>query len=152
MSNDREQPRQPSRGADDGEGLPYSVPISGFTTFTTAQGEGSLVFISGITARDEDGTIRALDDVAGQCRQIMSTIRSVLTATGGELDDVRQIRTYVLDIEAAWPAIESVWKEFWPSRFPASTLVQVARLFDERQLIETDAVAFIPARKKMENP
>ena len=28
---------------------------------------------------------------------------------------------------------------------PASTMVQVSRLFDARQLIETDAIAFIPA-------
>jgi len=152
MSGNREQTHPSSRGAGDSQRLPYSVPISGFTTFTTAHGEGTLVFVSGITARDEDGTIRALDDVAGQCRWIMSTIRRVLAASGGELDDVRQIRTYVLDIDTAWPAIESVWKEFWPTRFPASTLVQVARLFDKRQLIETDAIAFIPAHKQMENP
>lgn len=152
MSSDREQTHASGRGADAGQALPYAVPISGFTTFTTAHGEGTLMFISGITARDEDGTIRALDDVAGQCRQIMSTIRSVLAASGGALDDVRQIRTYVLDIDAAWPAIESVWNEFWPIRFPASTLVQVARLFDNRQLIETDAIAFIPARQNTENP
>lgn len=152
MSGNREQTPPSIGGVEDGQEVRYSVPISGFTTYTTAHGEGTLVFISGITARDQDGTIRALDDVAGQCRWIMSTIRGVLAATGGELDDVRQIRTYVLDIGAAWPAIEPVWKEFWPEKFPASTLVQVARLFDERQLIETDAIAFIPAHKNMENP
>ena len=67
---------------------------------------------------------------------------ALLAEAGGTLDDVRQIRTYVLDIET-WPQIEQVWRRHWPRRFPASTLVQVGRLFDARQLIETDAIAFI---------
>lgn len=121
----------------------YSVPIEGFTTFTTASGPGELVFVSGLTARSADGTIQALGDVGGQARQIMVALRGVLREAGGALTDVRQIRTYVLDIEGAWAAIEPVWREFWPDRLPASTMVQVSRLFDARQLIETDAIAFV---------
>lgn len=128
--------------------VPYAVPIDGFTTFTTAPtGEGILVFVSGITARDADGTIRALGDVGGQARQIMQTLERVFRSAGGTLDDVKQIRSYVLDIDEAWPAIEPVWREFWRVALPASTLVQVQRLFDVRQLIETDAIGFIPARR-----
>ncbi|MGI8418727.1 MAG: RidA family protein [Nakamurella sp.] len=123
--------------------LDYSVPIEGFTTYTTAAGPGSLVFISGLTSRSADGSIQALGDVAGQTRQIMATLHRVITEAGGTLADVQQIRTYVLDIDAAWPAIEPVWREFWPDRLPASTMVQVGRLFDARQLIETDAIAFV---------
>jgi 2-iminobutanoate/2-iminopropanoate deaminase len=126
--------------------VPYSVPIDGFTTFTTATGEGTLVFVSGITARDAHGTIQALGDVGGQARQIMQTLQHVLHNAGGTLDDVKQIRSYVLDIDEAWPAIHPVWREFWTSAMPSSTLVQVQRLFDVRQLIETDAIGFIAAR------
>jgi enamine deaminase RidA (YjgF/YER057c/UK114 family) len=130
------------------DAIPYAVPIDGFTTFTTAKtGEGILVFVSGITARDGDGTIRALGDVGGQARQIMHTLERVFRSAGGSLHDVKQIRSYVLDIDEAWPAIEPVWREFWRQALPASTLVQVQRLFDVRQLIETDAIGFIPARR-----
>ncbi len=129
--------------------LGYSVPIDGFTTYTTAAAPGSLVFVSGLTSRSADGSVQAVGDVAGQTRQIMSSLRGVITDAGGTLADVRQIRTYVIDIDAAWPEIEPVWREFWPDRLPASTLVQVGRLFDARQLIETDAIAFVTST--MEN-
>ena len=129
------------------DGVPYAVPIDGFTTFTTATGEGKLVFVSGITARDRDGTIRAEGDVGGQARQILQTLDHVLTCAGGTLKDVKQIRSYVVDIDSAWPAIEPVWREFWHAALPASTLVQVQRLFDVRQLIETDAIGFVPAKR-----
>lgn len=121
----------------------YSVPIAGFTTYTTASGPGQLVFVSGLTARSADGTIQALGDVGGQARQILAALQGVLQEAGGTLTDVRQIRTYVLDIDCAWAAVEPVWREFWPDRLPASTMVQVSRLFDARQLIETDAIAFV---------
>jgi 2-iminobutanoate/2-iminopropanoate deaminase len=122
----------------------YEVPITGFTSYTTAYGAGTLVFVSGITSRGAGGEIRAVGDVAGQADQILRTMTGLLAEAGGTLDDVRQIRTYVLDI-ATWPQIEQVWRRHWPDRFPASTLVQVSRLFDARQLIETDAIAFIPS-------
>ena len=121
----------------------YLVPIAGFTSFTTAHGAGTLVFVSGITSRGADGEIRALRDVAGQAEQILRTMSALLAEAGGSLADVMQIRTYVMDIEA-WPQVEQVWHRHWPDRFPASTLVQVSRLFDAAQLIETDAIAFIP--------
>src|SRR5689334_18396159 len=93
------------------DSLPYAVPIDGFTTFTTAAGEGKFVFVSGITARDADGTIRAEGDVGGQARQILQTLKHVLASAGGTLENVKQIRSYVLDIDNAWPSIEPVWRE-----------------------------------------
>src|SRR5215470_7617943 len=128
----------------------YEVPITGFTSYTTAQGPGRLVFVSGITSRGAGGEIRAPGDVAGQTEQILRTMKGLLAEAGGTLDDIRQIRTYVLDIET-WPQIEQVWRRHWPDRFPSSTLVQVGRLFDARQLIETDAIAFIPLYASADN-
>ncbi|HUZ54210.1 MAG TPA: RidA family protein [Streptosporangiaceae bacterium] len=121
----------------------YHVPIPGFTSFTTAQGAGKLVFVSGLTSRGADGEIQALGDVAGQAGQILTTMRALMADAGGTLRDIVQIRTYITDIET-WPQVEEVWRRYWPERFPASTLVQVSRLFDVRQLIETDAIAFLP--------
>jgi enamine deaminase RidA (YjgF/YER057c/UK114 family) len=122
----------------------YLVPISGFTNFTTAEGAGKLVFVSGITSRSADGQILAPGDVGGQAEHILRSLRRLLASAGGSLSDIMQIRTYVTDIDC-WSQIEPVWHRHWPDRLPASTLVQVSRLFDARQLIETDAIAFIPA-------
>ena len=122
----------------------YLVPISGFTNFTIAEGAGRLVFVSGITSRSADGEILAPGDVGGQAEQILKSLGRLLASAGGRLSDIMQIRTYVMDIDC-WSQIEPVWHRYWPDRLPASTMVQVSRLFDARQLIETDAIAFIPA-------
>jgi len=49
----------------------------------------------------------------------MSTLEGVLTSAGGTLADIRQIRTYVLDIDTAWPQVEPVWRE-WLARWPTA--------------------------------
>jgi enamine deaminase RidA (YjgF/YER057c/UK114 family) len=118
----------------------YRVPIAGFSQVVEAPASGRLLFVSGLTSRDERGEIVAVGDVSGQARQVLERMKGVLRAAGADLDDVVQIRTYVCDM-THWPAIESVWREFWSEPWPASTCVEVSRLHDPRQLIEMDAVA-----------
>lgn len=118
----------------------YAVPIDGFSQIIGQPAEGRLLFLSGLTARTADGTIVSIGDIAGQCRQVLTNMAQVLSAAGGGLDDVLQIRTYVTDI-STWSLLEPVWREAWGEVWPASTLVEISRLFDERQLIEMEAIA-----------
>ena len=103
-----------------------------------------MLFVSGLTSRTADGTIVGVDDVAVQMRQVFENMRLILADAGASLNDVVQIRTFVRDI-AQWSRIEPIWSEYWGQTWPASTLVQVARLFDERQLVEMEAVAVVGA-------
>jgi 2-iminobutanoate/2-iminopropanoate deaminase len=121
----------------------YSLPIEGFSQTIVANTPGRFVFVSGLTARSADGTIVAVGDLRGQVRQVMENLQTVLGAAGATLDDVVQIHTYVRDITDFEP-IEFWWRQYWGDVWPASTLVQIVRLFDERQLIEIEATAFVP--------
>lgn len=121
----------------------YHVPIRGFSQVVEAPASGRLLFVSGLTSRDERGEIVAVGDVAGQARQVLERMAGVLKAAGAELDDVVQIRTYVRDM-GDWPVIEAVWRGVWSEPWPASTCVEVSRLHDPRQLIEMDAIAVAP--------
>ena len=118
----------------------YLVPIEGFSQVVEAPASGRLLFVSGLTSRDERGDIVAVGDVSGQARQVLERMAGVLNAAGATMDDVVQIRTYVRDMDD-WPKIERVWREIWSEPWPASTCVEVSRLHDTRQLIEMDAVA-----------
>lgn len=118
----------------------YLVPIEGFSQVVEAPASGRLLFVSGLTSRDERGEIVAVGDVSGQARQVLERMEGVLKAAGATLDDVVQIRTYVRDMDD-WPAIERVWRQIWAEPWPASTCVEVSRLHDTRQLIEMDAIA-----------
>jgi enamine deaminase RidA (YjgF/YER057c/UK114 family) len=123
----------------------YHVPIPGFSHLVTAHLTGTALFVSGLTARGPDGTILHVGDVGGQARQVLENLRAVLGSARATLDDVVQIRTYMRDIEQ-WAQVQRVWQEYWGAVWPASTLVEISRLYDDTQLIEMEAIALLPGR------
>ena len=120
----------------------YHVPVAGFSQMIAAPARGTFLFVSGLTARTGDGTIVHVGDLGGQTRQVIENMRTILAEADATLDDVVQIHTYLRDIER-WPEVQAVWAEAWGAVYPASTAVQVSRLWDERQLIEMEAVALV---------
>jgi enamine deaminase RidA (YjgF/YER057c/UK114 family) len=120
----------------------YHVPVDGFTQMVATSASGTLLFVSGITSRDVDGTILHVGDYAGQTRQILGQMTAILAEAGATLDDVVQIHTFMRDIER-FGEVKTVWDDYWGGTYPASTAVQISRLWDERQLIEMDAVAVV---------
>jgi enamine deaminase RidA (YjgF/YER057c/UK114 family) len=103
-----------------------------------------MLFISGVTARTEDGGIDAIGDAAGQTRRVLQNIAELLKEAGGTLDHLVSTVTYLTDINDL-DAVQAVKVEVLTGIPPASTTVQVTRLVDERQLIEIEAIAVIPS-------
>ena len=122
----------------------YQVPIDAFSQIIVGRPGETTLYVSGLTSRTADGTIVGEGDMAIQARQVLENMTNILGAAGATLDDVVQIRTYVTDI-TQWDAIERVWRGHWGDVWPASTLVQINRLFDELQMIEMEAIARIEA-------
>ena len=120
----------------------YHVPVAGFTHAVQTPAEGNLVFVSGLTARTADGGIAAEGDPEGQARKILQSLTAILAEAGGTLDDVVRIVTYLVDM-GHHQAIHAVRREFFGDEPPASTTVEVSRLYDERQLLEIEATAMI---------
>lgn len=120
----------------------YLVPVDGFTTAVQVSNVGKMVFVSGLTARQADGSVASAGDAAGQAREIMQSLRRILAVAGATLDDVVRIVTYLTDI-ADHPAVHAVRREFFGDEPPASTSVGVVRLYDERQLVEIEATAVL---------
>lgn len=125
----------------------YHVPVGGFTYGVRISGGGSLVFVSGLTARDERGEISPLGDPAGQTRRILRSLEGLLGEVGGTLDDVVRTVTYLVDMQHH-PEVHAVRREFFGDRPPASTTVQISRLFDERQLVEIEATAVLSGQSQ----
>lgn len=99
-----------------------------------------LVFISGITSRDEDGNVVGEGDVAAQTRRVLENMQLTMEAAGGTLADIVAVTVFVRNIDD-FAEIHAVRREFFPEDPPASTMVEVSRLVDERSLIEINAVA-----------
>ncbi len=88
---------------------------------------GDLLFVSGHVATDSSGTVVGVGDAEAQTRQIMDNIRGVVTAAGGNMEDVAKITCFITDI-AYYPGYSKVRAETWPKDPPASSTVVVAGL------------------------
>ena len=104
---------------------------------------GRIVFVSGFTARDASGAVVGVHDIRAQTRQVCENLRKTMQACGGDLKDIVSVTVFVRDI-TQFSAIHEVRREYFPVDPPASTMVEVSRLVDERSLIEINAVAVLP--------
>jgi len=103
-----------------------------------------LVFVSGLLARDREGTIIGKGDMGAQIRQVGENLRIALEAAGATLDDLVRTCTYVTDIEEFFRHVE-VRQEYFGRALPTSTTVEVRRLSHPEFLVEVEAFAALPA-------
>src|SRR5260370_34700599 len=85
---------------------------------------GTLLFMSGIVARDASGVI-ATGDVGVQTRLILERARAILTTAGGDLADIIKMTVYLRDPHD-YVALNDVRPEGLSEGQFASTTVKVA--------------------------
>lgn len=103
---------------------------------------GNLVFLQGQTGLTLDGDVVAPYDPAGQARQALENIRTLLELADGRLSDVVKIVVYVTDRayrKEAYPVID----EFFGDLKPCSTGLIVSGLALPELVVEIDAYAVI---------
>ncbi|MDP9965482.1 enamine deaminase RidA (YjgF/YER057c/UK114 family) [Variovorax beijingensis] len=120
-----------------------ATPNGHFSQATAIEAKGRLVFISGMTARTQDGTVTGIGDVSVQTRQVCENLKAAVEAAGGTLSDICRVDVYVRNIEH-FSAIHKVRSEYFANPLPASTMVEVAKMVSPDYLIEISAIAVIP--------
>ena len=86
-----------------------------FSEVVTVSGPGTLIFLAGVGAEDENGimgTILYPGDVLGQCRYAFDKIKRTLARHRATFADVVKIVTYVTDVRSAGAYFQSSWKPF----------------------------------------
>ena len=119
-----------------------SKPTGHWTTVTTAR-PGKLVFVSGLTAKNERGEIVGVGNVGAQTRQVCENLRAAMRAAGGSLADIVRVDVYIKDM-AGFKDIHDVRREYFGPNPPASTMVAVAGFTHPDMLIEINAIAVVP--------
>lgn len=104
-----------------------------------------LIFVSGLTAREPDGSVHGEGDIRAQTERVLESLTHILEADGATLADVVKVTVFVRDI-TEFDTIHAVRKEFFSEPYPASSMVEVSRLADDRSLIEIEAIAAVPSR------
>lgn len=110
--------------------------------YAYAAAVGDLVFTAGACPLDADGDVVCLGDVPGQARRVMDNLVAALEAAGCALDDVAKSTVFVAsseraDLVAAWQVVRAAFGD----HDAPSTLLGVAALGYEGQLVEVEAVA-----------
>ena len=116
----------------------------GFSNGISAKGR--LVFIAGQVGWTGQGEWRE-KSFAGQFRQTLLNIISVLKEANGKPEHIVRLTWYVLDKQEyldALMAIGVIYRELMGRHYPAMALVQVGGLIDSEARLEIEATAVIP--------
>jgi 2-iminobutanoate/2-iminopropanoate deaminase len=106
-------------------------------------GTCKMVILSGQVAMDLQGNLVGKGDMEKQAEQVFQNIKAIVTDAGGTMDDVVRLGFYVTDLSSLG-AVRAVRDRYVNTRTPpASTLVQVAKLYRDDVMIEVEATAII---------
>jgi 2-aminomuconate deaminase len=120
-----------------------------------AKRAGDLVFLSGTTARQPDGSIAGVTrnedgsvrrDAALQTRIVLQNISRTLETLGGSLRDCVDMTVFLVDM-ADFDAYNQVYGEFFDVTGPARTTVAVRALPHPDMMVEMKAVALLPQER-----
>ena len=101
---------------------------------------GSRIYVTGTTATDSEGEIVGIGNAYLQTVQAIQNIEKALHALGATLEHIVRTRIYVTDI-SKWEEFGRAHGEFFSEVMPATSMIEVAKLIDERMLVEIEADA-----------
>jgi len=103
-------------------------------------GDAVLIYISGATPIDDDGTLVGYT-MLEQTRQVLRRIKRVLDNQGAGFGDIVRVRVFVTDISPeALRQVHQARNEVFPADArPASTLVRISGIIRDGGMIEIDA-------------
>jgi enamine deaminase RidA (YjgF/YER057c/UK114 family) len=109
---------------------------------------GRQVFIAGQIGWTAEEIFEA-QDFAGQMRQALANVVTVLAEAGGKPEDVAQLTCFLTDKKrffAESKACGEAHRAIFGKHYPATTMVEVTALMHDQALIEIAAIAVIPER------
>lgn len=105
---------------------------------------GDTIYVSGMVALDTAGQVVGVGDVREQTKVVLESIKSVLAAAGGGLDDVAFNAIFLKDL-ADYKAMNEVYAQYFPKEPPARYCIQ-AGLVKPEFLVEISSIAHISHR------
>jgi 2-iminobutanoate/2-iminopropanoate deaminase len=102
----------------------------------------SILFLSGQVAYTADGKPAHRGDFAAQARGAYEAIKALLECQGGTMANVIKITTYVTDMRYR-ADLAPIREEFFGTKGPASTLIEITALAHPDWMIEIEAIAVV---------
>jgi aminoacrylate peracid reductase len=116
----------------------FPTPIAPYSAGTKA---GNAVYVSGVLALGEGGTVLHIGDAAAQTRHVLETIKTILEAAGATLGDVAMNHIFLKDL-GHYAAFNAVYTQYFPGAKPARYCIR-CDLVKPDCLVEVASVAHI---------
>jgi aminoacrylate peracid reductase len=113
-------------------------PLAPYVPGTLADG---VLYVSGTLPLDAEANVVHVGDAAAQTRHVLETIKGVVTAAGGTMDDVTFNHVFLKDW-ADYAAINEVYAAYFPGEKPARYCIQCG-LVKPDALVEIASVAHV---------
>jgi len=129
---------------------PSSVhqPKGGYSHYVVIDlGDSKMIITAGQIALDKQGRLVGIGDFRKQAEQVYLNIKNLLAEEGGTMDNIVRTGTYLVDMSNIQQLREIRSKYLNTLTPPASTLVQVSKLFMEEAIIEIEVTAIVPKKK-----
>lgn len=101
----------------------------------------NILYVSGTLAFDKDNNVVHVGNAEAQTRHVLETIKGVVEAAGGTMDDVT-FNTIMLKNWDDYPALNAVYAEYFPGEKPARYCIQCG-LVKPDALVEIASIAHI---------
>jgi 2-aminomuconate deaminase len=132
-----------------------AMPLAGYPH---ARRAGDFVYLCGTSSRRPDNTHDGVTvhddgsvelDIAEQTRAVIENMRTILKAAGGDLRDLVDVTTFLVDMQD-FGGYNEVYNEYFEATTgPARTTVAVAQLPHPNLLIEMKGIAYLPTGARL---
>jgi 2-iminobutanoate/2-iminopropanoate deaminase len=109
-------------------------------------GTCKMLILSGQVAFDDQGNLVGAGDYEKQTGQIFTNIKHTVESAGGTMDNLVKLGVYMRDVSQIQKVRAARDRFINTKNPPASTLVEVSKLFRDDVLIEIEATAVIPKK------
>ncbi|GGD64108.1 pyrimidine utilization protein C [Croceicoccus mobilis] len=116
----------------------FPAPIAPYSAGTKA---GNTIYVSGVLALGEGGSVLHVGDAAAQTRHVLEVIKTTVEAGGGTMADIAMNHIFLKDL-ADYPAFNAVYAEYFPGDKPARYCIK-ADLVKPDLLVEIASVAHL---------
>jgi reactive intermediate/imine deaminase len=118
-----------------------SKPV-GYTHVVDTRGSRT-VYISGQVPQDSQGNIVGIGDMKAQAEQVFLNLQAALNSVGASFNDLVKFTIFVTDISQL-PAVREVRNRYINvEQPPASSAVEVSKLFRPEIMIEIEAIVVL---------
>ena len=107
---------------------------------------GQLVFVAGMIGWNKDAQFET-DDFAGQVRQALENIVTVLREAGAGPEDIVRLTWFVtdrLEYHTSLPKLGEAYRAVMGKHYPVMSVLEVTALMEDRAKVEIEATAVIP--------